>query len=58
MMDDRSSLALLTDLYQLTMAAGYHRAGIAERQHAHTDGPHHIKAAAVVGGAERVTAQL
>ncbi|MCA9614963.1 MAG: nicotinate phosphoribosyltransferase [Myxococcales bacterium] len=31
-MDDRSSLALLTDLYQLTMAAGYHRAGIAERR--------------------------
>ncbi|MCU0671978.1 MAG: nicotinate phosphoribosyltransferase [Myxococcota bacterium] len=31
-MDDRSSLALLTDLYQLTMAAGYHRAGLAERR--------------------------
>lgn len=26
------SLALLTDLYQLTMAAGYHRSGIADRR--------------------------
>ena len=27
-----TSLALLTDLYQLTMAAGYHAAGLAERE--------------------------
>lgn len=31
-MNNSSSLALLTDLYQLTMAAGYLRAGIAERR--------------------------
>jgi len=28
----RPSLALLTDLYQLTMAYGYHRSGLAERE--------------------------
>ena len=28
----RPSLALLTDLYQLTMAAGYHHAGVARRR--------------------------
>ena len=27
----RPSLGLLTDLYQLTMAAGYHRAGVHNR---------------------------
>lgn len=31
-MDDRRSLALLTDLYQLTMAAGYWHSGLAERR--------------------------
>ena len=29
---DDDSLALLTDLYQLTMACGYWRSGIAERE--------------------------
>ena len=31
-MNNYSSLALLTDLYQLTMANGYYRSGIADRE--------------------------